>query len=56
MKSANDTDSARGSVRSDQDLDGQYGKIGISAVAAAMRFQSEPRNPVNTPVYPQDDE
>lgn len=29
----------------DPDLDRRYGKIGISAVAAAMRFQGEARNP-----------
>jgi hypothetical protein len=33
-------------------LDSRYGKIGISAVAAAMRYQSEPRNMSNAPVVP----
>lgn len=27
------------------DLDGQYRKIGISAVAAALRYQSDGKNP-----------
>ncbi|MEI7804212.1 MAG: hypothetical protein WCI56_02675 [Hyphomicrobiales bacterium] len=56
MKSANGTDSSRDSVRNYPNLDGQYGKIGISAVAAAMRYQSEPRNPAYAPVYPQNDD
>ena len=56
MKSDNDTDHGRESVRNDPNLDGQYGKIGISAVAAAMRYRSEPRTPAHTPVNPQNDE
>jgi hypothetical protein len=31
------------------DLDPRFGKIGISAVAAAMRYQSEIRNPAYAP-------
>jgi hypothetical protein len=31
--------------RERSELDARYGKIGISAVAAAVRYQSEPRNP-----------
>jgi hypothetical protein len=33
-------------------LDSRYGKIGISAVAAAMRYQSEPRNMAYAPAVP----
>ena len=33
-------------------LDSRYGKIGISAVAAAMRYQSEPRNTAYAPAVP----
>jgi len=33
-------------------LDCRYGKIGISAVAAAMRYQSEPKNPAYAPAVP----
>jgi hypothetical protein len=33
-------------------LDCRYGKIGISAVAAAMRYQSEPRNTAYAPAVP----
>ena len=35
-----------------QSLDCRYGKIGISAVAAAMRYQSEPRNMAYAPAVP----
>jgi len=33
-------------------LDSRYGEIGISAVAAAMRYQSEPRNTAYAPAVP----
>jgi hypothetical protein len=33
-------------------LDCRYGKIGISAVAAAMRYQSEPKNTAYAPAVP----
>ena len=32
------------------DLDRRYGAIGISAVAAALRYQSEAKNPAYAPV------
>jgi hypothetical protein len=38
-----------------QSLDCRYGKIGISAVAAAMRYQSEPKNMAYAPVTPRGD-
>jgi len=38
------------------DLDARYGKIGISAVAAALRYQSEPKKPAPAPVAPSADE
>jgi hypothetical protein len=34
------------------DLDARYGRIGISAVAAAARYQHEYRNPAYAPVVP----
>ncbi len=34
------------------DLDARYGEIGISAVAAALRYQSDARNPAYAPVAP----
>ena len=36
-------------------LDSRYGKIGISAVAAAMRYQSEPRNMAYAPAVSRSD-
>jgi len=38
------------------DLDQRYGKIGISAVAAAIRYQSEARNPKYAPASPPPDD
>ncbi|HEU4661942.1 MAG TPA: hypothetical protein VFS63_14900 [Pseudolabrys sp.] len=35
--------------RQSNNLDGRYHAIGISAVAAAVRFQSETRNPAYAP-------
>ena len=45
MKSADNNQDKR---RQRASLDGRYGKIGISAVAAAVRYQGEvePRSPV----------
>ena len=34
------------------EVDPRFGKIGISAVAAAMRYQSEIRNPAYAPAKP----
>jgi hypothetical protein len=34
------------------DLHERYGEIGISAVAAAVRYQSDARNPAYAPVAP----
>ena len=40
----------RGEQRRERaELDGRYGKIGISAVAAAVRYQSDSRNPAYAP-------
>jgi len=36
-------------------LDRRYGKIGISAVAAAVRYQSDAKNPAYAPVVPRED-
>jgi hypothetical protein len=35
-----------------QSLDSRYGRIGISAVAAAVRYQSEQKNMAYAPVAP----
>ena len=42
--------------RKGEDLDGRYGKIGIPAVAAALPYQSDGKNPAYAPVAPRDDE
>jgi hypothetical protein len=39
--------------RSEQNLDSRYGEIGISAVAAALRYQSEVKNPAYAPAVHQ---
>jgi hypothetical protein len=36
------------------ELDVRYGKIGISAVAAALRYQSDAKNPAYAPVESND--
>ena len=52
-KTANKTDNQR---KSDKSSDGHialhlcYGQIGISAVAAAVRYQGEAKNPAYAPV------
>jgi hypothetical protein len=38
----------------DASLDSKYGKIGISAVAAAVRYVSDSRNPAYAPAVAQD--
>jgi hypothetical protein len=42
--------------RSELNLDSRYGEIGISAVAAALHFKCETKNPAYAPVVPQLDE
>ena len=41
--------------REEPSLDGRYGKIGIPAVAAAVRYQSDAKNPAYAPVAVRDD-
>lgn len=38
--------------REQGELNPRFGKIGLSAVAAAMRYRSEQKNPVYAPVVP----
>jgi hypothetical protein len=47
MKSQRATSEPR---RDRAELDARFGKIGISAVAAAVRYQSEAKNPAYAPV------
>ena len=42
--------------RKGEDLDGRDGKIGISAVAAALPYQSEAKNPAYAPAVPRDEQ
>ena len=41
--------------RNEPNLDSRYGEIGISAVAAALQFKCETKNPAYAPVAPQAD-
>jgi hypothetical protein len=52
MKSTKMAKSARQEV---QNLEVRYGKIGISAVAAAMRYQGEANDPARGPTDRQPD-
>ena len=40
-------------TRQADNLDSRYGEIGISAVAAALQYQSDAKNPAYAPVVPQ---
>jgi hypothetical protein len=53
MKKMNAT---RSENQREEALDGRYGKIGISAVAAAVRYQSDAKNPAYAPTAMQDDD
>jgi hypothetical protein len=41
------------SLRECPDLDRRYGEIGISAVAAALHYRSDAKNPAYAPVAPE---
>jgi hypothetical protein len=41
--------------RRGEDLDGRYGKIGIPAVAAALPYGCDSKNPAYAPVAPRPD-
>jgi hypothetical protein len=45
-----------GAKRKGEDLDGRYGKIGIPAVAAALPYRSDAKNPAYAPVAHRDEE
>jgi len=42
----NNSTTAQSQTRSEADLDSRYGAIGIPAVAAALQFKGEVKNPV----------
>ena len=51
MRTAKTTDSSQESPRNYPNVTHQYGEIGISAVAAAMRYQTEPRSSDRARIY-----
>jgi hypothetical protein len=53
MTKKNAAASSQNNSRSEPNLDSRYGEIGISAVAAALRYQSEAKNPAYAPVAAQ---
>jgi len=54
MESVKATEQSQDSRRQYTKLDDRYGKIGISAVAAAVRHQGELRNPRDAGAYDAD--
>jgi hypothetical protein len=55
MMNMNNKDAAGTARRQDEGLDCRYGKIGIPAVAAALPYQSDAKNPAYAPVLPRED-
>ena len=49
MTKKNTAKSKQNAGRAEPNLDSRYGQIGISAVAAAMQYQSEAKNPAYAP-------
>ena len=48
--------SVEGNARTDADLDSRYGKIGISAVVAALQYQGEQHNTAESRFTPYDND
>jgi hypothetical protein len=55
MKSAKNMQSTQSIRREAQNLEVRYGEIGISAVVAAMRYQSDAKRPAQVSAQPQPD-
>jgi hypothetical protein len=55
MKSTKTAQSTQSIRREAQNLDVRYGKIGISAVAAALRYQGDVKDPAHAPTDRQAD-
>jgi hypothetical protein len=53
MTKKNTAKSKQNADRAEPNLDSRYGEIGISAVAAALRYQSEVKNPAYAPAVHQ---
>jgi hypothetical protein len=56
MKRAEGAESSQKRRQQQTRLDRQYGEIGISAVAAAVRYQSDAKNQAYAPVIVRSDE
>jgi len=54
MEATQANEQSQDSQRHYKSLDDRYGKIGISAVAAAVRHQGEQRNVANSRILPYD--
>lgn len=53
----NSNDAAQTGIQSETpNLDRRYGKIGILAVAAALAYRSDTKNPAYAPVVPRRDD
>jgi len=50
MTKKNAAQSSENASRNEPNLDSRYGEIGISAVAAALQYQSAVKNPAYAPV------
>ncbi len=50
MQSTNSKQSVEADIGEEANLDRRYREIGISAVAAALRYQCEKKNPAYAPV------
>jgi len=55
MTSKNAAGTAQNAQRTEAGLERKYGEIGISAVAAALRYKSATKNPAYAPVVVQPD-
>ncbi|HET9245443.1 MAG TPA: hypothetical protein VFO15_06540 [Xanthobacteraceae bacterium] len=55
MTKNNAAQSGENARRDEPSLDSRYGEIGISAVAAALQYQSEVKNPAYAPAVHQPD-
>jgi hypothetical protein len=55
MTKNNAAQSGENARRDQSSLDSRYGEIGISAVAAALQYQSEVKNPAYAPAVHQPD-
>jgi hypothetical protein len=53
MTKNNAPQSGENARRKEPNLDSRYGEIGISAVAAALQYQSEVKNPAYAPAVHQ---